>query len=105
MPKFHITFEIVTPESAEHGDAESRGYVHANGGLDDLELVESADDYAMDLRTALNKMSGCEDCGTWFAEHDGRVDYRTGAETRYSLHPPKTITPASYRRVARLLRA
>jgi hypothetical protein len=24
---FDITFEIVTPESAEHGDAESRGYI------------------------------------------------------------------------------
>jgi hypothetical protein len=105
MTKFHVTFEVVTPESAEHGDAELRGYVHANGGEDELELVETADDYAMDLRTALNKMGGCEDTGTWFVETDGRHNYRTGAVTTYSLHPPRNITGASYRRLAQLLRA
>jgi hypothetical protein len=105
MTKFHVTFEVVTPESAEHGDAESRGYVYAGGWEDDLSLVDDPNLYAMDLRNALRLMGGCEDCGTWFTEHDGRVNYRTGAETRYSLHPPQNITGASYRRVARLLRA
>lgn len=27
MPKFNITYEIVTDESAEHGDVEERGFI------------------------------------------------------------------------------
>ena len=106
-PRFHITFETVTPESAECGDAAERGYVHPNGGRDALDLVESADDYAFDLRSAV-RFTGTGatwDVGRWFDTTWCDEDYRTGAETRFALHPPRNITPASYARLARLLEA
>ena len=94
MPKFSVTFEVVTHESAEHGDAAERGYIDQDIGL----------------REAIGHMNGaCEASdshiqpGTWFAEIDGRECYRTGARTYHSLHPPRTVTQSSVRRIARLL--
>jgi hypothetical protein len=108
MPKFRVTYEIVTPESAEHGDAEERGFVAPGGWQDELSTVPTPlpDVYEMDLRSAVQLTGDClENCGRWFVQYDGCTNYRTGAETRYSLHPPDNITPASYDRLARLLRA
>ena len=107
MPKFLITYEIVTPESAEHGDAAERGYVSA-GFKFPLEIVDMARDrnvLSFDLRSAVNQLGGVENAGRWFVEVDGRINYQTGAETRYSLHPPENITPSSYGRLCRLLKA
>jgi len=108
MTGFLITYETVTPESAEHGDAAERGYVQSGGWLHKLEDVDMTRDGAaltFDLRGALRVMGCCEDSGSWFTEADGRQDYRTGSETRYGLHPPRGITGASYSRVRRLLGA
>lgn len=102
---FHVTYEIVTPESAEDGDAAERGFYHENGGRDPLELVPmGADDYAMDLRTALRLCDPSEDCGTWFTSYPYCEDYRTGAELSTSLHPPRNVTRSSYGRLQRLLK-
>lgn len=100
---FHVTYELVTPESAEVGDFAEVGYVHSNGGRDAIDLVKSADDYAMTLRDALRHCSPSEDCGTWLASDPETIDYRTGTDMATSLHPPRGITPASYRRLKRLL--
>lgn len=99
-PVFRVTYDVVTPESAEHGDVAERGFVlpgnwHAS--------VDDPGEAAMSLREAVRLCYPQEDAGSWFAECDGRVDYRTGAEERRSLHPPRNITPASYARLARLL--
>lgn len=60
----------------------------------------------MSLREAVNLAGGgFEDSGSWFTCTSSETNYRTGAETRYAIHPPETITPASYRRVARILKA
>ena len=98
MKRFAVTYEIVTPESAEHGDAAERGYCAPGGWHFDeptpLTLSEAA------------SIIGCvEDSGSWFTETDGRQDYRTGAEERRSLHCPRNITAASYARIRRALRA
>ena len=45
------------------------------------------------------------DCGRWFAESDGREDYRTGAVELRAIHPPVNISAASYGRLRRLLGA
>ena len=105
--RFHVTYEIVTPESAEHGDAAERGFVGPYGLQFELDTNGPTlrDDCAMCLREAIDHMSAVEDCGQWFAECDGRTNYKTGAETRYSFHPPRDITAASYGRLARLLKA
>jgi hypothetical protein len=100
MKRFFVTFETVTPESAEHGDAESRGYAMPGGWH-----FDESDGAELSLSEAIGMLSCAEDCGAWWQETDGRIDYKTGAETRYSLHPPRNITAASYRRITRLLRA
>jgi hypothetical protein len=87
--KFNVTYEIVTPESAENGDFEETGF----------ELKDAT------LREAVGIVGrrSCEDSGRWFTQADGSTDYRTGANTRYSLHPPDSITASSYARLRRIL--
>ena len=104
MPHFHVTYEIVTEESAEHGDTAENGYVHANGGRDSIDIAPlDAEDYAMDLRTALRHCQPQYDCGSWFDQEAQVEDYSTDEHVSYSLHPPRNITPSSYARLRRLL--
>lgn len=109
--RFRVTFDVVTPESAEHGDTADNGFA-APGGW-----KFSADDpgpHEMTLREAISTcgfypaarsagMGGFEDSGSWFSTIDADQNYRTGEETRYSLHPPENITPSSYGRLRRYL--
>ena len=99
---WHITFERITYESAEHGEAEENGYLHR--GLTFRE--------AMDV---LRWQRGCHveaDSSPisvafpprWFTFYDAEHDSATGDVTNYALHIPKHITPASCLRVARILR-
>lgn len=102
---FRVTYEIVTPESAENGGAESRGFVNDWGWnipIDDAVL--SPETFEMTLRDALQFCYPQEDSGSWWSECDGRQDYQTGASERRSLHPPRNITASSYARVSRLLK-
>jgi hypothetical protein len=103
---FHVTYDLVTYESAEDGDTAENGFVHANGGRDQVEVVEDAADYAMSLSEALRVIGmGVYDCGSWFASIDSENDYRTGESTTYGLHPPANVTRASYARLKRVLGA
>lgn len=98
--KWRVTYEIVTPESAAEGDAEERGFLLPGAWK---VAADSSEDVNMSLREALALCSPQEDCGRWLSEVDGDTDYRTGAVTTRSLHPPRYITPASYGRLCRLL--
>lgn len=93
MPRFNVTYETVTPESAEDGEAESRGFICKGVGL--REAVDAIGKIAL------------EDCGSWFTNqeygHGTRDYYATGREESRSLHPPRDITASSYDRLARLL--
>lgn len=102
---FRVTYEIVTPESAEHGDAESRGYVMTGGWHGPASTPEDYKAVEMSLREALNLIGCLEDSGSWFSETDGREDYRTGDHEYRALHPPEGITAASYARLKRVLTA
>lgn len=97
---FSVTYEIVTPQSAEHGEAEATGF--------ELE--------AGTLREAWDIVRwGCEggiEADEWPVIAPRRVSYYgvetsyvDGAVKSYSVHFPANITPASARRVARLLGA
>jgi len=96
---FAITYETVTPESAEDGEAADRGWVVENASLSDC--------YS-DLYNA--GAIGCyveADCypvrePRWLTFYKVDENYATGAETSWSLHLPETLTPASRRRIARL---
>ena len=98
MTRFFVTYEIVTPESAENGEAEEVGYVlpggwHANDRGD-----------GMTLREAMQLCCPQEDCGRWWTEiGEDRCDYGTGAVEARAIHPAAGITRASYGRVSRLL--
>ena len=100
---FNITYEIVTPESAEHGDAEERGF-----HLENLSFGEAmAEIRSLGLRGAHCEADSCPvtiDCpprSFYFPEAD--TDHQTGATTSYAVHLPRHVTPASRMRIARLL--
>ena len=95
MPKFNVTFEIVTPESAEFGDAADRGF-----------LVQD-----VSFRDAMERLGadGCHveaDCcpvenPSWFTAYS-ETDGDENQESR-SLHLPNSLTESSRLRIARLL--
>lgn len=111
--RFNVTYDIVTPESAEHGDTAERGFIDSRGNQ--VELPDDCcgepagnikQECAMTLREALNYAGGFERHGDGFSyyEADGRIDYHSGAEERRALHLPDNATAASVARIARLLR-
>lgn len=103
---FRITYETITPESAEQGDAAERGFLHSNGGRDPLEVVDNVEDYNMPLASAIRHLGALEDSGQWFSGVSPvDEDYSTGETVFYSLHPPHNVTPSSYNRIKRLLKA
>ena len=96
-----ITYERVTYESAEDGEADASGYLHEGLTFRD----------AMD---ALRWQRGCHieaDSSPvslthpprWFTIYEAEHDMATGDVMHYALHIPEHITPASRLRVARLL--
>jgi hypothetical protein len=105
MKAFSVTYEIVTPESAEQGHYADMGYVLPGGWHGNIaNTPEDREAVLMDLRSARSLVDGgLEDCGRWFRQTSSDTDYRTGAEETRSLHPPRTITKASYARLKRLL--
>ena len=94
MAAFNVTYETITPESAEHGDAADRGFTREG-----VSLAEALAAIGFGRRDR----GGFEDNDRWFSTADPDRDYREGSETYYAIHPPETITPASYARVRRIL--
>jgi hypothetical protein len=91
MGRFNVWGETVTEASAAEGDVAA--------AWSEAEAVSLGDA----VRAARTRPGGYEDCGRWFVTIDSEPDYRTGESTTYSVHPPRTITPASYARLARVL--
>lgn len=96
-----ITYETVSPESAEHGEAEASGYLHEG-----LTFREAMD--------ALRWARGCyveADSShinarfppRWFTFYEAEHDIASGEVTHLSLHIPANITGSSRMRVARLI--
>jgi hypothetical protein len=97
-----ITYDRITHESAEHGEAEQSGFLHE--GLTFREAID-----------ALRWQRGCHveaDSSPisaaypprWFTFYEAETDISTGDVINYALHIPKHITPSSRMRVARFLR-
>jgi hypothetical protein len=97
-PIFHVTYDSVTEESAENGDIESSGFCSPHGWKHD----DPAD---LSLREVLSIVGrgSCYDGGRSFYTADADTNYRTGEDTTYAVHPPRTITSASYARLRRIL--
>jgi len=107
MPKFRVTYQVVTEESAQDGNFAEHGYALPGGYKFSIKDVSARpnpiSDYEMSLREAIGISVFPEDSGNWFSSVDGEMDYRTGDVTTYALHPPRNITKASYARLKRLL--
>lgn len=92
---FNVTYEIVTPESAEYGDAEERGFIAENVSLREaIDLIGNRADEA--------------DCypvnhPRWFTNYEYNEDYTTGARESRSIHLPNHLTESSRQRIRRLL--
>lgn len=102
---FAVSQEIVTPESAEHGDCESCRIIG------DLLPLRDAVDLVRGTRT-----SGCGgvesiECDSMPAVHPRAVrvvnglEFETGAQESRTLHISHRVTASSARRIARLLGA
>lgn len=98
---FSITYEIVTDESAEHGEYEEAGFY-----LEDLSFSEAwsylrnlgamgchceADSYPISVKCP----------PSWLSFQDVETDYTTGEVTSYALHIPDNVTPSSRIRIAK----
>ncbi len=103
---FTVTYEIVSPES--DGDIDENGFVLPGEWQIPIDeaLADKDGVYTMSLREALDLAQPDEDGGRWFTETgSGRCNYATGVIEYRAIHPPENITPSSYKRVKRLLRA
>ena len=100
---FNVTYEIITPESAEHGYADESGFV-----LESAPLREAID-AVHGTRTSRVDGVECIECDSWPAYAPERVlvingrEYETGAQESRSLHIPLSVTPSSARRIARVI--
>jgi hypothetical protein len=102
MPRFNVTYDIVTPESAEHGDAAERGFVSKN-----VTLSEAIDDVRSTRTCAVGGIECIEpnasgDDFDWITVING-MEFETGAVESRSIHLPNSITPSSRKRILRLI--
>lgn len=96
MITFTVSYEVITPASAAHGDVEDSGILYPS----------------VTLREALDEMSGAEyfqaneypvTCPRWVTGYGTHEDYLSGETGNLSLHFPEHLTPSTRRRIVRLI--
>jgi len=119
MAELFCTADVITADSAEHGDAAERGYVDCLG-----RLWDNSDHASWDLREVIAQMGGrwvegsggrCPDWLTFESQNDDHLRssdswsaWRWMGEDdvigmTVSVHRPRNITDASWIRICRLL--
>ena len=98
--RFNVTYDVVTPESAEQGDIAELGFISRG-----VELRQALRDL-FETRTSLcDGVISIEHCetgsGSVVTVYNG-TEFETGAHESRALHIPETVTTASRRRIARL---
>lgn len=78
MIKISKTYEIVTEESAEYGDAEERGFEWEGVRYTFRDLIDEMEKYS--------ESSGDPTFGRFWLTSEAEEDYCTGEYTSYSLH-------------------
>lgn len=89
-----VTWDNVTPESAEQGDAESRGFVidGREYPIEECEGEATSEEHTAAEALREIKDRSCTDyvyvspTGATFTSADSVTDFRTGAEMSYSVH-------------------
>jgi len=103
MATFNVTYDIVTPESAEYGDCEESGFIDCNMTLRDaIDTLVSTRTNRVDGVTGVDTSESGRDF-RWITVYNG-MEYETGAQESRSLHIPDHITPASRARILRLVK-
>lgn len=100
---FAVSYEIVTEESVEHGDAAERGFIDKNLSLRDaIKALHATRTNEVECSPYFPETDGTPvDRPRWVTVHNG-MEYRTGEYESRSLHIPEKITRASARRIAKL---
>ena len=104
MILFSVTYEIVTQESADYGDTDSRGYI-----AEDVSLRDALQ-YVTETRT--NECGGIESISAdsshgrprWVTVQNS-MEYTSGAYESRSIHIPSNVSDSTASRIARLLGA
>lgn len=98
MNGFNITYDIVTPESAEAGCAADSGFL-----VEGVTFREAMEELRWYRGGHVEADSYPVRNPRWFTFIAASENYATGEVTSYSLHIPPQITEASRQRIARLL--
>lgn len=96
--RFNVTYDIVTPESAEHGDYAESGFIGESMSLRDAVAA------VQETRTSHVDGRNVELCnaGLGYAIRvDNGMEFETGASETRALHLP--TSRATARRIARLV--
>lgn len=107
-----ITYEIVTHESAEHGDAEERGWIDEEGDVIELDefdreegitVVDKTVAYLDRAYATEPSESGRDAAPRWWTDYDHDGDPATGARTNKSYHL-EGYTEAEKRQIYRVMK-
>ncbi len=88
--KVNVTFQTVTPESAEYGDYADSGFITENMEFDDFaDMVSYVESNGYSLSNAsMYPLTGATmHENVWFSTDPEIEDYRTMEEITYSIHP------------------
>lgn len=100
---FNVHFEVITDESAEHGEPERLGTLATAVSLRDaLEMIRQDASSHCALEAIEPSESPVTSRNAWINVMYGR-DWITGEFQNYSLHSEQGISPASMRRLVKLL--
>ena len=94
--RFNVTYQIVTDESAEQGEAAESGFI-----CQDVRLYVAVD-AVFRTRTLFVGGYGTTYDGRTFTVDNG-MEFLTGEYESRSLHRPDNVTDASWARLCRLL--
>lgn len=102
---FNVTYEIVSQNSAEFGEAERRGYagveLDLRSAIRELFEVETPE---TDCIQAIEPNCSNLSSARWVTVYNG-MQYETGKFENRSLHFPEHITPSSAARIVRLVQS
>ena len=99
---FAVTYEIMTQESLEEGEAEESGFIVENATLREAmsELFYTRTSLCSGVES-VEPSDSVVSYARWITVYNG-MEYETGAHESRSLHIPDHVTAASRRRIARL---
>lgn len=103
--RFNVTYEIVTPESAEYGVAEFCGFVAEGVSLREaIGAVFGTRTSRVGGVVAIEANEFPMMAPRWVTVHND-TEFETGAQESRSLHIPDSVTASSRCRIARLMGA